>query len=210
MLHLRRSNRSVAGGGRRMVRGAVLALVLTVGPLGVPAITAAQPLYSNRQPLEVPQAPSLPKIRGVTGDVLDDVLLGGAFQRASEYEALQIAENYREKLEYFLRSLTQDQYNALLSDDVQRRRLVDGKTYLDTMRHYYKDQVPRARPETTSQPTIGSQGSSGANGVAVYSPSQCIGAIVNGECHGSIMPNGSQPMTCHGQMLNGQCTGPMF
>jgi len=44
----------------------------------------------------------------------------------------------------------------------------------------------------------------------VYSPDQCIGAVVMGRCHGSIMPDGDHHPTCHGQMLNGQCTGPMF
>ena len=44
----------------------------------------------------------------------------------------------------------------------------------------------------------------------VYSPSECIGAIVNGECHGSILPNTAYHQTCHGEMLNGQCTGPLF
>ena len=48
------------------------------------------------------------------------------------------------------------------------------------------------------------------DGETVYSPGQCIGAVVMGRCHGSIMPDGDHHPTCHGQMLNGQCTGPMF
>jgi hypothetical protein len=48
-------------------------------------------------------------------------------------------------------------------------------------------------------------------GQTVYSPSECIGAVVMGVCHGSILPEYSRPHpTCYGQMLNGICTGPMF
>jgi hypothetical protein len=48
-------------------------------------------------------------------------------------------------------------------------------------------------------------------GLAVYSPHECIGAVVNGQCYGSILPDYSRPhATCYGQMINGMCTGPMF
>ena len=50
-----------------------------------------------------------------------------------------------------------------------------------------------------------------AGGQTVYSPRECIGAVVMGQCHGSILPDYSAPHpTCYGQMLNGICTGPMF
>ena len=46
-------------------------------------------------------------------------------------------------------------------------------------------------------------------GQPVYREQDCIGAVVNGVCHGSI--GAAQPQaTCYGQMLNGQCTGPQF
>ncbi len=45
----------------------------------------------------------------------------------------------------------------------------------------------------------------------VYSQHECIGAVVMGVCHGSILPDYSRPHpTCYGQMLNSICTGPMF
>lgn len=47
-------------------------------------------------------------------------------------------------------------------------------------------------------------------GETVYPRSACIGAVVNGECHGSVLPSLSPPVRCYGQMLNGQCTGPEF
>jgi hypothetical protein len=58
--------------------------------------------------------------------------------------------------------------------------------------------------------SAGTQGPMGW-GQTVYSPSECIGAVVMGVCHGSILPDYRQPHpTCYGQMLNGICTGPMF
>jgi hypothetical protein len=48
-------------------------------------------------------------------------------------------------------------------------------------------------------------------GQSVYSRQECIGAVVNGQCYGSILPDYSRPhATCYGHMLNGICTGPMF
>jgi hypothetical protein len=58
-----------------------------------------------------------------------------------------------------------------------------------------------------------SAGSGGlmGGGQTVYSQHECIGAVVMGQCHGSILPDYSRPHpTCYGQMLNGVCTGPMF
>ncbi|CAE6931790.1 conserved protein of unknown function [Pseudomonas marincola] len=46
------------------------------------------------------------------------------------------------------------------------------------------------------------------NGQPVYDVSQCIGAVVNGVCHGSTM--GAPVARCYGSMLNGQCIGPQF
>lgn len=61
-----------------------------------------------------------------------------------------------------------------------------------------------------SQPRVYEEPSGPAPDRRVYSPDQCIGAIVNGVCHGSIMPDGGNHPTCHGEMLGGICTGPMF
>lgn len=47
-------------------------------------------------------------------------------------------------------------------------------------------------------------------GGKVYSPSECVGAVVNNTCHGSIIANPGYHPTCHGEMINGMCTGPMF
>ena len=48
------------------------------------------------------------------------------------------------------------------------------------------------------------------NGTTVYRADECIGAIVNSVCRGSILPKQSVHKKCYGQMLNGRCTGPMF
>jgi hypothetical protein len=46
-------------------------------------------------------------------------------------------------------------------------------------------------------------------GQPVISSGDCIGAVVNGVCHGTFAP-GAATATCHGQMVAGVCTGPMF
>lgn len=50
----------------------------------------------------------------------------------------------------------------------------------------------------------------GTSSGKVYSADECIGAVVNEVCHGSIIPKSGYHKTCHGTMINGQCTGPMF
>ena len=47
-------------------------------------------------------------------------------------------------------------------------------------------------------------------GQTVYSQDECIGAVVMGQCHGSILPKAGYHQTCYGSMLNGQCIGPQF
>ncbi len=43
------------------------------------------------------------------------------------------------------------------------------------------------------------------NQTLMYTEDQCIGAVVNGVCHGSVI---GQPIgTCHGSVLNGKCIG---
>lgn len=49
-----------------------------------------------------------------------------------------------------------------------------------------------------------------ARGSKVYSAEECIGPVIMGKCHGSILPNGGYHPTCHGTWLAGRCTGPMF
>lgn len=44
----------------------------------------------------------------------------------------------------------------------------------------------------------------------VYNAEQCIGAVVNGVCNGTISPDASYHPSCHGEWVGGQCTGPLF
>lgn len=46
-------------------------------------------------------------------------------------------------------------------------------------------------------------------GTPIYSPSECIGAVVNGRCTGNINPNPSNALRqkCYGTMINGECQG---
>ncbi len=54
------------------------------------------------------------------------------------------------------------------------------------------------------------KGGSQQYGTPVYREDQCIGAVVNGVCHGTILAPGYNAPRCYGQMLFGKCTGPMF
>jgi hypothetical protein len=47
-------------------------------------------------------------------------------------------------------------------------------------------------------------------GTAVYDADDCIGAVVNGVCHGTINPSIQPVARCYGTMINDQCTGPMY
>jgi hypothetical protein len=49
-----------------------------------------------------------------------------------------------------------------------------------------------------------------SEGIPVYRADECAGPIVNGKCHGSIIPKSAVHEKCYGEMLNGVCTGPQF
>ena len=44
----------------------------------------------------------------------------------------------------------------------------------------------------------------------VYHASECIGPVILGRCHGTILPKSGYHPTCYGTWLNGRCIGPMF
>jgi hypothetical protein len=60
-----------------------------------------------------------------------------------------------------------------------------------------------------SVPAVHQTGFGGQSGQPVINSGDCIGAVVNGVCHGSPAP-GAPTSTCYGQMVGGICTGPMF
>jgi hypothetical protein len=82
-------------------------------------------------------------------------------------------------------------------------------------------QQPRYEPApcnviNANQPVVVEQGGGGGaapslpgDGQPVISSGDCIGAVVNGVCHGTPAP-GAPTATCSGQMVGGVCTGPMF
>lgn len=47
-------------------------------------------------------------------------------------------------------------------------------------------------------------------GTNVYSPDQCIGPVIMGECKGAIVPKGGYHEKCYGDWVGGECTGPQF
>lgn len=65
-------------------------------------------------------------------------------------------------------------------------------------------------PSQPSQPGAGVVQRGYSAGQPVYSADECIGPVINGVCHGQILPKSAYHKTCYGQMLNGVCTGPMF
>lgn len=64
----------------------------------------------------------------------------------------------------------------------------------------------KARLSQQAQPT----GQKVHDARKVYDASECIGAVVMGRCHGTILPKSAYHPTCYGAWLNGRCTGPMF
>lgn len=47
-------------------------------------------------------------------------------------------------------------------------------------------------------------------GTPIYTPDECIGPVIMGECKGTILPKPGYRKKCYGTMLNGKCTGPAF
>jgi len=48
-------------------------------------------------------------------------------------------------------------------------------------------------------------------GTPVYRASECIGAVVNGVCNGTVIDTEPARPRCHGTLLpDGSCTGPMY
>jgi hypothetical protein len=83
--------------------------------------------------------------------------------------------------------------------------LIDARRDLQQWRDSLE--LPRQTPATQQQQTTPMQMQMQQQyGQQVYRAQDCIGAVVNGVCHGST--GAAQPQaTCYGQMLNGQCTG---
>ena len=48
-------------------------------------------------------------------------------------------------------------------------------------------------------------------GIPIYDASECIGAVVAGVCHGSVIDTDPMRPRCHGVLMpDGTCTGPVF
>lgn len=73
------------------------------------------------------------------------------------------------------------------------------------LRQDYYDQVDSYRTVPGLDPV-----QAGSRPGTVYDASECIGAVVNGVCHGSIMPAPTYHQTCYGQMVGGICTGAQY
>lgn len=76
--------------------------------------------------------------------------------------------------------------------------LQDRKYFNDALKHLSNHSKPRKN------------NTSAIEGIKVYNEDECIGAIVMGRCHGSIINKDSYHKTCYGEWLDGACTGPYF
>lgn len=85
------------------------------------------------------------------------------------------------------------------------------KQYKDQAPDVYKNPIPMIDFNHYHQHKNNVYNGVNSNGgVTVYSPDECIGPVIMGECKGSLVPQGGCHKTCYGSMLNGQCTGPMY
>ncbi|HEX4183965.1 MAG TPA: hypothetical protein VHY34_11975 [Caulobacteraceae bacterium] len=138
-----------------------------------------------------------------TCKALDRLLLGCASARATESERNETALNCKMAV---LDRLWKESAQIADSDRrqyAQAQLMMLSNAILDDFRRGASSRMP-------SNHTEGFVAAPAQDGVRVYNESQCIGAVVNGQCHGSIMPDAAYHPTCHGEMLNGMCTGPMF
>jgi hypothetical protein len=105
-------------------------------------------------------------------------------------------------------------YKACLVENSQNVAACDGwrRAYEADLSGYQATAAAtRPGPVYNQEPADALNLGAPAIGQQVYSPNECTGAVVMGQCHGSILPDYSRPHpTCYGQMLNGICTGPMF
>ena len=107
--------------------------------------------------------------------------------------AMEDAKNYC--FEKFLNKAGQVKENpeilkTCVEQDYQQRM----EFYLSRSGNRNSNEVTTSRPGSTK----------------VYNSDECIGSVINGQCHGSIIPKSGYHKTCYGEMINGQCTGPMF
>jgi hypothetical protein len=77
----------------------------------------------------------------------------------------------------------------------------------EALTNAYADQQLSYRKPITGR---GAASIPNVGGIPVYRADECTGPVINGECHGAIIPKSAVPQRCHGTMLNGQCTGPQF
>lgn len=70
--------------------------------------------------------------------------------------------------------------------------------------------LQNSQPRQASAPNVGGTPAPNVGGTPVYRADECIGPVINGKCHGSIIPKSAVPQRCYGTMLNGQCIGPQF
>lgn len=74
---------------------------------------------------------------------------------------------------------------------------------------YSPPTIPTPAPTSYPSRAYGDYSNRSSSGTPIYDSSECIGAVVNGRCVGSILPNPSNVLRkkCYGTMINGECKG---
>jgi hypothetical protein len=113
--------------------------------------------------------------------------------------------------------ITAQMNREIAERNTARRQAARAKQPLDC-----PPDAPRASEDTSvrfghssgpSAPPVMGGEESGHNlgaGQTVYSSDDCIGAVVNGVCYGTIAPGAPSLGTCYGEMTGGVCAGAMF
>ncbi|WP_067522828.1 hypothetical protein [Endozoicomonas ascidiicola] len=158
------------------------------------------------------------KVRKVASSFLIFVsilLLGGCYslgKKVGELRAAIYSPIYEAELSYFSDKAVDEAVQFCLNELEEKQEAEPSEAskkcvaeQYEIRMNYYMSQsvVNRSRQQSniTSQP---------GSGQKIYGTDECIGAVVNGVCHGSIAPKAGYKKTCYGQMINGQCTGAMF
>lgn len=178
-------------------------------------------IYPSAGLTQTETSANLPAVQGCGGTVsnlvglVGDSLLAGSGQapqyyRNRAYQAL--SNNQPEKAIHCLYAAGDIEQAQALEDRLAGKQKQYSQPVYPSPYQGLKEPIQRYQSDQpiTMDGVVYTPYNLHANEQTVYSASECVGAIVAGVCHGTILPKQATHPTCHGQMLNGSCTGPMF
>jgi hypothetical protein len=105
-------------------------------------------------------------------------------------------------------------YLERASIELEERNARANRPQTNTYNNIEVDSTQLPSNNSTSYPTSSTYssktyGSGSSAGTSIYSPDECIGAVVNGRCTGTINQNPSNVLRkkCYAAMINGECNG---